>query len=283
MKRYNAVLSFLGLVLLIFFTYTCAFAFRAEVLPPEINPGDAFIIKITDIKTSQLPVVVLNEKTLYFSSCGASCFIAIGAVGIDSEPGAYVIQITAGAKKMNLDLVVKHADFQTINLTLPDDKVVLSPENLRRAKREGEKLKSIWSITSDKLWQGNFSRPLKNDISTTFGTKRILNKKKVSVHRGIDVRGKNGEEVKASNRGRVVLAEELFFGGNTIILDHGQGIYTIYMHLSKFNAGPGDVVSKGDVIGLVGSSGRATGPHLHFGVKALNINVNPVSFVELDL
>jgi murein DD-endopeptidase MepM/ murein hydrolase activator NlpD len=79
------------------------------------------------------------------------------------------------------------------------------------------------------------------------------------------------------------LAEELFFGGNTVILDHGQGIYTIYMHLSKFNVSPGDTVSKGDVIGLVGSTGRATGPHLHFGAKVTGINVNPASLINLKL
>ncbi len=123
--------------------------------------------------------------------------------------------------------------------------------------------------------------PLENETSTLFGTKRILNKKRVSVRKGLDIKGE--EEVKASNSGRVVLAEELFFGGNTIILDHGQGIYTIYMHLAEFNITPEDIISKGDVIGFEGSSGRSTGPHLHFGVKVLNINTNPISLVKLNL
>jgi len=99
----------------------------------------------------------------------------------------------------------------------------------------------------------------------------------------VDIRGKEGDRVAASNRGRVVLAEELFFGGNTVILDHGQGIFTIYMHLSSFNVKPDDLVSTGDVIGSVGSSGRSSGPHLHFGVKVLGISVNPVSFAKLRL
>ncbi len=290
MKRHNIVLSFPGFILLIFFTYTYADAFQADTLPSEINPGDAFVIKITDVKTSQLPVVVLNEKTLYFSNCGESCFVAVGAVGIETKPGNYTIQLSVGEMMKGLNLIVKHTSFPTLSLTLPEDKVFLSPKNLRRVKREDERLKSIWRIASDKLWEGDFILPLrnesqrlKNNISTAFGTKRIINQKKVSVHKGMDIKGKTGEEVKASNRSKVVLAEELFFGGNTIILDHGQGIYTIYMHLSKFNVKPGDIVSKGDIIGFVGSSGRASGPHLHFGVKVLNINTNPVSFVELDL
>jgi murein DD-endopeptidase MepM/ murein hydrolase activator NlpD len=97
------------------------------------------------------------------------------------------------------------------------------------------------------------------------------------------MKGLEGDKVKASNSGRVVIAEELFFGGKTIVLDHGQGIYTIYMHLLRMDVNAGDVVSKGEVIGFVGSSGRATGPHLHFGAKVLNMSVNPVSLWKLHL
>ena len=89
------------------------------------------------------------------------------------------------------------------------------------------------------MWDGGFLSPLEHDVSTVFGTKRIMNGTWTSIHRGMDIRGKEGDDVMASNNGKVVLAEELFFGGNTIILDHGQGIYTIYMHLSKFNVNAG--------------------------------------------
>jgi murein DD-endopeptidase MepM/ murein hydrolase activator NlpD len=238
---------------------------------------------LTDVKTSRPPAAYLNKKQFYFSSCGKSCFIAIGAVGIQTKPGVYTIRLNVGKKKKNIKLFVKHTRFPTLSLTLPEDKVFLSPEDLSRAKRESEKLQSICQIVSDRLWEGSFILPLENHISTLFGTKRILNKTRTSIHKGLDIKGKKGEEVKASNNGRVVLAEELFFGGNTIILDHGQGIYTIYMHLSGFNVKLDDIISKGDIVGFVGSSGRSTGSHLHFGVKVLNINTNPVSFVELNL
>ena len=282
-SKYSTVLVFAMSVFLIFFIHSPVDAFQAEVLPCEINTGEAFIIKVTDVKISQSPAGSLNRKQFYFSGCGDSCFIAIGSVGINTKPGVYTIKLAAGKKKKNLKLLVKHTSFPELGLTLPEDKVFLSPDDLERAKREGEKLKSICQRVSARLWEGSFMLPLENDISTLFGTKRILNKERVSVHKGLDIKGEEGEEVKASNSGRVVLAEELFFGGNTIILDHGQGIYTIYMHLSEFNIGPEDIISKGEVIGFVGSSGRSTGPHLHFGVKVLNINTNPVSLAELDL
>ena len=283
MKIYKIVLCFSTSVLFLFFTQTFASAFHAEVSPHEVSPGDAFIIAVTDAKTSPLPDASLDGKTFYFSSCGEGCFIAVGAVGLETKPGTYTIQVSVGGKKSDLNLTVKHTCFPTQRLTLSKDKVFLSRKNLKRVESEDERLKTIFETTSDRLWKGKFMLPLKNDISTKFGTKRIINKKKVSIHSGMDIRGKKGEEVKASNRGRVVLAEELFFGGNTIILDHGQGIYTIYMHLSRFNIKPEDIVSKGDVIGFVGSTGRSSNPHLHFGVKVMNINVNPVSFAGLDL
>lgn len=281
MIKYKVV--FFVTVLIIFLVCTRAFAFHAEILPSEISPGDAFIVKLTGLETKELPSAVLNNRQFYFSSCGSECFYAIGSVDADTEPGTYYIQLHSGETKKNLSLTVKSAVFPVIELTLPEEKVFLSPEDQKKADGEAEKLNSIWQIASERLWQGNFIMPVENIISTMFGTTRIINKKKVSLHRGLDIKGKEGEAVKASNRGRVVLAEELFFGGNTIILDHGQGIYTIYMHLSKFSVKPGYVVSRGEIIGSVGSSGRASGPHLHFGIKVLNISTNPISVVKLNL
>jgi hypothetical protein len=279
----STVLVLLISAFLVFFIYASADAFQVEVLPDEISPGGAFTIKVTGAKTSRLPVASLAKKKFYFSTCGEGCFIAIGAVGIKAKPGGYTIKLRIGDKRKSLKLVVKHTSFPTLRLTLPKDKVFLSPDDLVRAKREDKRLKSICQIVSERLWEGNFVLPLENDISTVFGTKRVINQKMISIHRGVDIKGQEGEEVKASNSGRVVLAEELFFGGNTIILDHGQGIYTAYMHLSEFKVKPEDIILKGDIIGFVGSSGRSTGPHLHFGVKVQNINTNPVSLVKLNL
>ena len=281
--RYGTILFFCISAIFIFSLYAAADAFQIEVVPDEISPGEAFAIKVTGAKTSRLPTASLAKQKVYFSSCGEGCFIAIGAVGIKAKPGIYTVKLKIGEENKNLNLVVRHTSFPVLRLTLPKDKVFLSPDDLVRAKREDKRLKSICQVVSGRLWEGKFILPLENDISTVFGTKRIINQKMISIHRGVDLKGQEGEEVKASNSGRAVLAEELFFGGNTIILDHGQGIYTIYMHLSKFNVKPEDIILKGDIIGFVGSSGRSTGPHLHFGVKVMDINTNPVSFAKLNL
>lgn len=283
MMRCRAILFLLTSAFLLSSRITSVDAFQVDVAPRKISPGDAFVIRITGAEISQSPSASLNGKQFYFSGCGGGCFVTIGAVDLKTKPGVCRVKVKIGKKKINSRIVVKRTTFPILKLTLPEEKVFLNQEDLMRAKNEEERLKSICGIVSDRLWEGRYILPLENNISTVFGTKRIINRKMISLHRGIDIKGQEGEEVRASNTGRVVLAEETFFGGNTIILDHGQGIYTIYMHLSKFAVSPLDIVSKGGVIGLVGSTGRSSGPHLHFGVKVMNINTNPVSFAELAL
>ncbi len=283
MKLHNALVFFLLPVILLFFSCAYAVALEAEVIPTEVGQGDAFAVKISGASLSEHPISVFRNRIIGFSECGKGCFIGIGAVDMGTKPGEYKIELDTADVKTSLPLVVKKADFPSISLTLPEGKVFPNKKDLKRAIREADKLKKIWPVSTEKLWSGEFILPLENGISTVFGTKRVINKKKNSIHRGMDIRGKHGEKVKASNRGRVVLAEELFFGGNTVILDHGREIYTIYMHLSAFSVKRGDIVSKGDIIGLVGSTGRVSGPHLHFGVKIMGANTNPVSLIGLDL
>ncbi|MDP3112483.1 MAG: M23 family metallopeptidase [Thermodesulfovibrionales bacterium] len=275
-------LRILLLIFLITLSTSHAEAFQAKVIPSNIHTGDAFMLRVTGLDAAE-PSAVFEKTVLHFSKCGKGCFVAIGAVDIKSRPGVYLISLKTGQQKTELRLRVLKGSFKTIHLTLPEEKVTFSPEDLVRIDREDEMLGSIWQIESERLWDGSFILPLPHPFSTPFGTKRIINKKTVSLHRGLDMQGKAGEKIWASNRGRVVLTEELFFGGNTVILDHGQGIFTVYMHMSGFNVKPGDIVSKSDVIGFVGSSGRSSGPHLHFGVKVMRVNANPVSIAGLKL
>lgn len=256
---------------------------RIEIAPKIIRQGDVFIIRVTGIKNSDMPSAAVAKNAIHFSMCGEGCFLGIGGISLEARTGSYPVKIKAGGKRKNLRITVKKAAFRQITMTLPEEKVILSPDMLEVVKEENNRLKSLFLSVSDRLWDGVFLIPVENTISTFFGTKRIMNKTWTSIHRGIDIKGLEGDEVRASNNGRVVLAQELFFGGNTIILDHGQGIHTVYMHLSQLHVDCGDSVSKGDVIGLLGSTGRSTGPHLHFGVKISDISVNPLSVLKLDL
>jgi murein DD-endopeptidase MepM/ murein hydrolase activator NlpD len=272
------------LVLVLLFTLVLnatALAFEVDLFPENVYPGDAFIIRVTD--AHRKPIGVYNGRWLNFGDCGVDCYVAIGVVDLEEGACDQRIALAVKKEKRELTLDVLSKEFPMVELTLQPEKVTLSAEDEMRAEREAEMLRAIWSTDTKRLWKDDFAMPLENAFSTAFGVKRIMNKVKTSVHTGLDIRGKTGEPVKASNRGRVIVAEELFYGGNTLVLDHGQGIYSYYMHLSEFGAEVGDVVNKGDIIGDVGATGRATGPHLHFGVKINETNANPLSVTMLPL
>jgi hypothetical protein len=257
--------------------------FRVELSPSTVQQGDAFRIRVIGPQEITAPAAFLNEIPLRFSKCGKGCFIAIGTVDLDMAPGEYSIPLILGEDERMVQFTVMPGRFDIVHITVPQEKATPGPEEMERIRKEADLLDSIWGVYSERLWDGQFILPLPNPLSTPFGTQRIFNKTTVSIHRGLDIKGKEGEEIHASNHGRVALIEELFFGGKTIIVDHGTGIFTIYMHLSRFNVSPGDLVSKNDVIGFVGSTGRSTGPHLHFGVKVAGINTSPSSIAALDL
>lgn len=256
-------------------------AFQAQIWPEEIYPGEAFIVRVTDAGHSSPLYAKVSKRKLQFSTCGKSCYIAVGAIDLQTKPGIQKISLRAGMATRELTLKIMQPHYPVQELTLPKEKVFLSSENLKRVRKEQQMVQTLFQGVSEKIWEGRFILPLTNSISTEFGTRRLLNKELKSVHRGVDIRGKEGENVRAANTGKVVLVENLFYGGNTVILDHGQGIYSIYMHLSGFNVALNEDVSKGNIVGFVGSTGRATGPHLHFGIKVLTVSVNPISFTKL--
>jgi murein DD-endopeptidase MepM/ murein hydrolase activator NlpD len=259
-----------------------SFAFKVEITPQNVIPGDVFLAKIQSDEPDTVEANFRGEQII-FSHGEAGLLIALVPVDINTPPKKYSISITEGEKKQSASVVVNPSTFKTINLTLPEGKVTLSPENQKRVEKEYILQKKIWSKSTRRSWQGQFMQPLDTEISTEFGVKRIMNKKKTSIHRGMDFRGKTGTPVKAVNSGTVVLSKDLFYGGNTLIVNHGMGLYSVYMHLSGFNVTEGNKVDNGQIIGFVGSSGRATGPHLHLSVKLNGISVNPESLFRLEL
>jgi len=272
------VLAFLGSAAI----PLAAQAFEAGVEPAEVKPGDAFVVRVTGAREVPAGSVEGGDR-LNFGACGQGCYMALGVLDVDSSPGARRVTVEAGGESATLALRVGEGKFPLQRLTLPEDKVTLSPEDEKRAEMEAVRLRAIFSDVTERMWEGGFVMPLGNSFSTEFGAKRIMNGKKTSVHRGIDIRGRSGEPVKAVNAGRVVLGEDLFYGGNTLVIDHGQGVFSVYMHLSAFDVSPGDAVSKGQVVGRVGATGRATGPHLHLSIKIGQTSANPVSVVSLPL
>jgi murein DD-endopeptidase MepM/ murein hydrolase activator NlpD len=213
-----------------------------------------------------------------------------GLLGVDLEQaaGKAALQLTVveqSGDHVNCNAVVdvKAGTFATEKLKVSKQFVEPNPAQLKRAERERQRLRAIFlQVTPERLWQGGFRLPLEG-IATggNFGRRRILNGKAGSPHSGVDFPATTGTAVLAAQRGRVVLAEEFYFSGNTVVLDHGLGIYTFYGHLSAFSVKTGDVVEPGAQLGKVGATGRVTGPHLHWGLTVARARVNPMDIVKL--
>ena len=163
-----------------------------------------------------------------------------------------------------------------------DSKKVKPPKNiLKRINEEREEANKIYSTTTPNLqfWQ-KFLLPLNSTITSQFGTARILNEIVKSYHSGTDFRASIGTPILASNTGTVVIAKDRYYAGGSVVIDHGEGIYTQYYHLSKIDVKVGQIVQRGEYFGLSGASGRVNGPHLHFGVIVNGKQVNPLTFIE---
>src|SRR5467141_4573045 len=139
------------------------------------------------------------------------------------------------------------------------------------------------ALSPGREWKGSFAPPVSAEISDVFGVERVFNGSVQSTHQGLDFRVPSGTSVAAVNSGRVILPRPLFFEGNCVVIDHGQGLLTLYFHLSKFSVKAGDDVSKGQPIGLSGGTGRTTGPHLHLAVRWQGVYLNPQVLLKLKL
>jgi murein DD-endopeptidase MepM/ murein hydrolase activator NlpD len=175
-------------------------------------------------------------------------------------------------------------EFSVERLTLPTAMVDLDPETERRAVDESGRLRTLYrTISSERLWRGRFTRPVAGtEPGTGYGARRIINGKPRMPHTGIDYSVPRGTPVVAANSGRVALVAEFFFPGRLVVIDHGLGLYTLYFHLDDVSVAEGARVERGDPIGTVGATGRATGPHLHFGVQVGSARVDPAALLGLD-
>ena len=213
-----------------------------------------------------------------------------GLVGVDLEKEAgvydltvYVTQEDGAAVGCGAKLAVVAGRFPTEKLQVESQFVEPDPEQADRAKKESARLRAIYdTVTPERFWKGKFRLPLDGaKTGGNFGRRRILNGTAHAPHAGVDFPSPTGTPVHASQAGQVVLAEPLFFSGNTVVVDHGLGIYTFYCHLSAIDVKPGEAVDVGAVLGKVGATGRVTGPHLHWALSVNRARVNAVQLVTV--
>lgn len=251
----------------------------------EVAHGDVILIAVKS-NEEEPPIVTWMEKeiSLVFNPAITS-WQGFLAVDLDYNPGVYraAISMPSSNVEENFEIRVVEKDYGVRKLTLPKEKVELDAQTLKRVKKEAAVVSALWNadITLPK-WDGGFLVPVDGDIIGTFGKRSIINNLKRSPHTGIDLRGSTGTPVKATNNGEVILIADHFFTGSSLYLDHGGGIISMYFHLDKILVKNGENVEKGQVIGLVGATGRVTGPHLHWGVRVNGARVNPLTLIELS-
>ena len=207
------------------------------------------------------------------------------AIPFRQEPGSAELTLNwtnaAGDHFHRIPFQIAAGKYRTDVLKVDPGRVNPSKKNTKRAQKEARRVKQIYAEGSiDGLWNGDFLLPMDSKITSSFGNKRLFNGKLKSYHNGVDFRAPVGTPVFASNSGVVRLAENLFYSGKVVILDHGNLIFTIYAHLSKIEVKAGQQVEKGQQLGLTGATGRVSGPHLHWGVKVNGAAVNPIQFVK---
>jgi len=215
-------------------------------------------------------------------------WLATVGVDLDSRPGEHAVDVTLtyddGRTRVEREPVtVRSEQYPTTELTVEERYVELSPEDQARADREGAETSAIYdTFTPERYWTDGFLVPVHGaKDGRNFGHRRVFNGQPRAPHSGADLRASSGTPIHAANRGRIVLSKELFYSGNAVFVDHGHGLYTTYLHLSAIDVAVGQMVERGQQLGLAGATGRVTGPHLHWGVRLLDARVDPFSLVRV--
>lgn len=206
-------------------------------------------------------------------------------VGVDLElaPGRYELVLAGAGGEERVPITVVAGNFKVQRLKVPEKMVNPDPASLARIEREQAQLERIFAQVTPRLLEGKFLRPVPGEETAAFGGRRVFNGVPKAPHSGTDLRGATGTPVKAPAAGRVVLVADHYFTGNTVVLDHGLGLFTQYAHLSAFTVLEDTVVKPGTVIGKVGATGRVTGPHLHWGARISGARVNPMDLTRLKI
>jgi hypothetical protein len=231
----------------------------------------------------------LGKRVFFRFDAGSNAWYGFAGIDYDTKAGNHDLNMTATAtsgQKSSFAQVVPVAKgyYRTSTISVPKKYVDPDPADVARIVAERD-LKSdlLNRVTNTQLWTGSFAAPASLGTTSEFGSQRTYNGKRQSVHFGLDYAAGIGTPIRAINSGKVIIARDLYFEGNCVVIDHGQGLLSLYFHLSQFKIKEGDTVSKGQLIALSGGTGRVTGPHLHLAVRWQGSYVNPATLIGLRL
>jgi murein DD-endopeptidase MepM/ murein hydrolase activator NlpD len=231
----------------------------------------------------------MGHSVSFFRSTVNKGWYGLAAIPVTTKAGAYELRITetlasGGTAELNRKIRVSNAPYPKITVKVAKKFTEPSPDQLTAISVDKSlKAKVFGTVTTDRLWAGQFVAPVSDPVSDIFGTARVFNDQVQSRHQGLDFAAPPGTEIHAINSGIVILARPMFFEGNCVVIDHGQGLLSLYLHLSAFKVKEGDQVHTGDTVALSGGTGRATGPHLHLAIRWQGIYLSPAILLKIKV
>lgn len=256
---------------------------------PVVNGAPLFLRVMAPATLDTLSGKWLEHDVFFDLDAANKTWYGIAGSSLQTRPGSYVLKLegtTTAGKEVTLErkITIHAAKYLRTVIQVAKQYTEPSPEQLQKVSQDtGLKQEAFQHVNPEREWSGKFRAPVEATISGVFGTQRTFNGKVQSVHQGLDYAVPSGTPVAAVNSGTVLLARSLYFEGNCVVLDHGQGLLTLYMHLSEIKVKEGEKIDRGEEIGLSGGSGRATGPHLHLAVRWQGIYLNPATLLRLKL
>jgi len=249
-----------------------------ELPTPAPVPGGVALVELPDVEA---PVVRFRDRRVMLVERN-NRWVALVGLPLTLKPGEHALDITdRRGRHRQVRFSVREKSYKTQHITLLSNRMVNpGKRELARIHREQRRIKSALATWSDYPPGAlRLQLPVDGPVSSPFGLRRFFNKQPRKPHSGLDLAAPEGTPVRAPADGRVIDAGDYFFNGNTLFLDHGQGLVTMYCHLSRIDVKPGDRVRTGDIIGAVGKTGRATGAHLHWSVSLNDARVDPTLFL----
>ncbi len=260
---------------------------RVSVEARAMQPGE--LLAVTIAGDAPLGAVRVRAFGTSFSAFEVQpdTWRALLGIDLDVKPGTYTVSVSAkgpgGPVSGSERVRVVPKNFPTRRLTVDESFVNPPAELTERILREARELSRLWTeATPERLWTSGFVRPVPQPANSRFGSRSIYNGQPRSPHSGADFPSPTGTPIKAPNAGHVVIARDLYYTGNTVVIDHGLGLYSVLAHMSAMNVREGDTVEAGQVVGQVGATGRVTGAHLHWGLRVSGARVDPLSLLAVE-
>lgn len=270
-------------------TSRVAFSMSVTTTPAHLVNGGPVFFRVTASQPLQsLKGTWLGHDVVFDHGNGKTWFL-LAAVSLETKPGVVQIDLEGTSESGETvsyrhSVVVGKAKYPVVQLTVSKQFTEPNPQQQATIKQDQEIKHKTFSQTSpEREWSGRFLPPVDAPVSDVFGTRRVFNGATKSVHQGLDYRVPSATPVNAINSGTVILAQPLYFEGNCVTIDHGQGLLSLYLHLSELKVKEGDKVERNQEIGLSGATGRATGPHLHIAVRWQGVYLDPAALLTLNL